>query len=187
MLKRQYIVTVGWERCLVFYEDATSDKRPVAPCRIVPHKRLAQQQQAVAHQGHSSDILTAAMQAGKCINVASTPCQPPCRLLSIACSRHQHMLSSCTTTLWRCSHGRAASQSMAKRCRQLESSPLTHLQRLLHIVPLGTICGHHLCLTPASSPEFSATSVLAVSVNITRGQMQPEAQQLKQCRATIPW
>ncbi len=62
MLKRQYIVTVGWERCLVFYEDAKSDKRPVAPCRIVPDKRLGQQQAAI-HQGHSSDILTAAMQA----------------------------------------------------------------------------------------------------------------------------
>ncbi|KAL0019122.1 hypothetical protein WJX79_001934 [Trebouxia sp. C0005] len=61
MLKRQYIVTVGWERCLVFYEDAKSDKRPVAACRIVPDKRLAQQQASI-HQGHSSDILTAAMQ-----------------------------------------------------------------------------------------------------------------------------
>lgn len=76
MLKRQYIVTVGWERCLVFYEDAKSDKRPVAPCRIVPDKRLGQQQAAI-HQGHSSDILTAAMQAGKCIIAVSTPCQPP--------------------------------------------------------------------------------------------------------------
>ena len=61
MMKRQYIVTVGWERCLVFYEDAGSDKRPVAACRIVPGNRLAQQQAAL-HQGHSSDILTAAMQ-----------------------------------------------------------------------------------------------------------------------------
>ena len=68
MLKRQYIVTVGWERCLVFYEDAKSDKRPVAACRIVPDKRLAQQQASI-HQGHSSDILTAAMQAGKCITL----------------------------------------------------------------------------------------------------------------------
>lgn len=61
MMKRQYIVTVGWERCLVFYEDAKSDKRPEAACRVVPGTRLAQQQAAL-HQGHSSDILTAAMQ-----------------------------------------------------------------------------------------------------------------------------
>ena len=60
-MKRQYIVTVGWERCLVFYEDAKSDKRPVKPCRIVPDPE-AVQQAAALNQGHTSDILTAAMQ-----------------------------------------------------------------------------------------------------------------------------
>ena len=64
MMKRQYIVTVGWERCLVFYEDAKSDKRPVKPCRIVPNSR-AGQQAAALNQGHTSDILTAAMQASR--------------------------------------------------------------------------------------------------------------------------
>lgn len=69
MMKRQYIVTVGWERCLVFYEDAKSDaKRPLKPCRIVPDGR-AGQQAAALNQGHTSDILTAAMQAG---------CKPKC-------------------------------------------------------------------------------------------------------------
>lgn len=61
MLQRQYIVTVGWEQCLVFYEDAKSDKRPVKPCRIVPDPKAGQQATAL-HQGHTSDILTAAMQ-----------------------------------------------------------------------------------------------------------------------------
>ena len=61
MLKRQYIVTAGWERCLVFYEDAKSDKRPLEPCRVVPDPKHARQ--AAAQQGHFSDILTAAMQA----------------------------------------------------------------------------------------------------------------------------
>ena len=61
MMKRQYIVTVGWERCLVFYEDVKSDKRPVKPCRIVPDPE-AGQQAAALNQGHTSDILTAAMQ-----------------------------------------------------------------------------------------------------------------------------
>ena len=60
MMKRQYIVTVGWERRLVFYEDVKSDRQPVQPCRIVPDIRLAQQ--AATQQGHTSDILTAAMQ-----------------------------------------------------------------------------------------------------------------------------
>ncbi|KAL3152253.1 hypothetical protein ABBQ32_001332 [Trebouxia sp. C0010 RCD-2024] len=62
MMKRQYIVTVGWERCLVFYEDAKSDKRPLKPCRIVPDSRTGQQAAAL-NQGHTSDILTADMQA----------------------------------------------------------------------------------------------------------------------------
>lgn len=62
MMKRQYIVTVGWERCLVFYEDTKSDKRPLKPCRIVPDSR-AGQQAAALNQGHTSDILTVAMQA----------------------------------------------------------------------------------------------------------------------------
>lgn len=61
-MKRQYIVTVGWERCLVFYEDAKSDKRPLKPCRIVPDSRTGQQAAAL-NQGHTSDILTADMQA----------------------------------------------------------------------------------------------------------------------------
>ena len=61
MMQRQYIVTVGWEQCLVFYEDAKSDKRPVKPCRIVPDPKAGQQATGL-HQGHTSDILTAAMQ-----------------------------------------------------------------------------------------------------------------------------
>jgi hypothetical protein len=123
MLKRQYIVTVGWERCLVFYEDAKSDKRPVAPCRIVPDKRLAQQQAAI-HQGHSSDILTAAMQAGKCINTASTQCQIPCCLLKIACSRHQHVSSSCA--LWRCVHGCACLHNPQHNAADNHPPPLSN-------------------------------------------------------------
>ena len=61
MLKRQYIVTAGWERCLVFYEDTKSDKRPVKPCRIVPDPQAVQQATGL-QQGHTSDILTTAMQ-----------------------------------------------------------------------------------------------------------------------------
>ena len=61
MLKRQYIVSVGWDRRLFYYEDAKADKRAVAACRIVPDARL-QQQAGAAHQGHTSDVLTAAMQ-----------------------------------------------------------------------------------------------------------------------------
>ena len=60
MLKRQFIVTTGWERCLVFYEDAKSDKRPLEACRVVPDPKHARQ--APAQMGHFSDILTAAMQ-----------------------------------------------------------------------------------------------------------------------------
>lgn len=70
MLKRQYIVTVGWERCLVFYEDAKSDKRPVKPCRIVPDPKAGQQATAL-HQGHTSDILTAAMQVASTLAAAA--------------------------------------------------------------------------------------------------------------------
>ena len=70
MLKRQYIVTVGWERCLVFYEDAKSDKRPVKPCRIVPDAR-AGQLAAALNQGHTSDILTAAMQVKPRVTASS--------------------------------------------------------------------------------------------------------------------
>lgn len=61
MLKRQYIVSVGWDRRLFYYEDTKADKRPVTACRIVPDARLEQQANA-AHQGHTSDVLTAAMQ-----------------------------------------------------------------------------------------------------------------------------
>ena len=61
MMKRQYIVTAGWERCLVFYEDAKCDKRPVKPCRIVPDPQAPPQATAL-EKGHTSDILTAAMQ-----------------------------------------------------------------------------------------------------------------------------
>ena len=64
MLKRQFIVTTGWERCLVFYEDAKSDKRPLEPCRVVPDPKHARQ--APTQMGHFSDILTAAMQVAHC-------------------------------------------------------------------------------------------------------------------------
>ena len=58
MLKRQYIVSVGWERRLFYYEDTKADKRTVTACRIVPDARL-EQQGGAAHQGHTSDVLTA--------------------------------------------------------------------------------------------------------------------------------
>ena len=61
MLKRQYIVSVGWEKRLFYYEDTKADKRTVTACRIVPDARL-EQQAGAAHQGHTSDVLTAAMQ-----------------------------------------------------------------------------------------------------------------------------
>ena len=61
MLKRQYIVSVGWERRLFYYEDTKADKRTVTACRIVPDAKL-EQQAGAAHQGHTSDVLTAAMQ-----------------------------------------------------------------------------------------------------------------------------
>ena len=154
-------MTVGWERCLVFYEDAKSDKRPVAPCRIVPDKRLAQQQAAI-HQGHSSDILTAAMQAGKCITAVSTQCQPPCCLLNFACSRHQHVVSACTTILWRYSSGHACFHNP-----QLHAADTHHVSHhssrnrrvLIAQCAFGTIRGHHLCLTPPHPLKPSTLSV----------------------------
>ena len=90
MMQRQYIVTVGWEQCLVFYEDAKSDKRPVKPCRIVPDPKAGQQATAL-HQGHTSDILTAAMQVAN-----HTSC-----LLLLTANRISHVCESC---LFSCKH-----------------------------------------------------------------------------------